>query len=87
MVRRAYGKSNMIALCLLLAMLLQLLTVLTAAVEQDGTAYPVQSEEYRAQFSADLWEADGAVLRMNNSQGIDFYIEQRNAALYASLVP
>ena len=87
MVRRAYGKSNMIALCLLLAMLLQLLTVLTAAVEQDGTAYPVQSEEYRAQFSADLWEADGAVLKMNNTQGIDFYIEQRNAALYASLVP
>lgn len=86
MVRRVYGKSNMIALCLLLAMLLQLLTVPTSAAEQDGTAYPVQSEEYRAQFSADLWEADGGVLKMNNTQGIDFYMEQRNAALYASLV-
>ncbi len=86
MTGRKHIKKNIVALCLLLAMLSQLLGSISVHAAEQTLAYPVQSAEYRSQFLTDFWNADGGELKQNNTQGITFHISERNAALYADVL-
>ena len=87
-MRHMHLKLNIIALCLALVLLLPLLPLrVEAASQESGTAYPVQSEQYCAQFSSSIWSCKGGVLKMNNTQGVVFRIEEKGAALCAGLIP
>ena len=87
-MRHGHLKLNIIALCLALVMLLPLLPLpAEAAAQESGTAYPVQSEQYCAQFLSSIWSCKGGVLKMNNTQGIVFHMNEKGAALCAGLLP